>query len=158
MFRVIVDMECKFNYFGKLLNDGMVASLDDADTSDKDQRLIFLSDHIFNYDTYDGDRAIFFAEKTIFIIYAILHKKTFDLIQQSKENYYWYLAICNMPFLANNIEWGTSIRGAWFNHSITIKSCGLYHDDEQIIDLDLEYEHVDQFFGALINFALINDF
>lgn len=72
----------------------------------------FLMGHIFDFDTYDGDLDNFFCHLVVEVIEAILNRTTFDYI---KDNYKNYIIMVNMPFLKNKIDWGTSIRGAWFD-------------------------------------------
>lgn len=77
----------------------------------------FLAAEIFDFTTYDSEVDILWSKRMIEVLEAILNRKTFDYIQSSKENYYNYLTMCNMPFLADKLEWGGSIRGAWFDCS-----------------------------------------
>lgn len=80
-------------------------------------KLEFLSDIVFNFITYDSDMAELFAGKMLDVISAILHQKTFEFINIGLDNYFTYLTMVNMPFMINKIEWGTSIRGAWFDEN-----------------------------------------
>lgn len=75
----------------------------------------FLGSYIFDFTTYDNDLDEYFAKKMIEVINAILTQTTFDYIKD-ESNYLNYITMCNMPFLKNKLEWGASIRGAWFDN------------------------------------------
>lgn len=77
-------------------------------------KLAFLGNVIFDFTTYDGEMDELFAEKMIEVIDSILNGKTFDYIKD-RSNYINYLTMVNMPFLKEKIDWGTSVRGAWFD-------------------------------------------
>jgi len=77
-------------------------------------KLAFLGSDIFDFTTYDGAMDELFAKKMIEVIDCILNGKTFDY-QNDEANYINYLTMVNMPFLNGKLEWGTSIRGAWFD-------------------------------------------
>ncbi|HLP03866.1 MAG TPA: hypothetical protein VK152_00415 [Paludibacter sp.] len=51
------------------------------------------------------------------VIECILNRTTFEYQAISKEKYVNYLTMVNMPFLNEILEWGGSIRGAWFDNS-----------------------------------------
>ena len=69
---------------------------------------------IFDFTTYSGEMDVLFANKMIEVLKCILNRTTFDYIKDEKQ-YINYLTMINMPFLIDKIEWGTSIRGAWFD-------------------------------------------
>ena len=93
-------------------------------------RLGYLSVHVFDFTTYDSEIDELFAEKALEVCLAITSGKTFEYQKESDDNYRWYLIMCNMPFFVDKLEWGTSIRGAWWdlhgNDHFEINSCGLY--------------------------------
>lgn len=78
-------------------------------------KLEFIGESIFEFTTYDGEIDVIFAESMITVINHILNKTTFEYINESETNYMNYLMMVNLPFLKNKLEWGTSIRGAWFD-------------------------------------------
>lgn len=80
-------------------------------------KLEFIGNHIFEFRTYSGDLDALFAKRMILVCKHILERTTFDFIRQSDENHIEYITMCNIPFLLNKIDWGTSIRGAWFDDS-----------------------------------------
>lgn len=116
-------------------------------------RYSFLACHVFDFTTYDDGMDKFLAVRAIQVCEAITHKKTFEYIESSEENYRWYIAMCNMPFFARKIEWGTSIRGAWWNSQITLQSCGLWDGDDQIDRLEFSSVEWEGFIHALIRFS-----
>ena len=96
-------------------------------------RLAYLSDHIFDFTTYDSEIGEFLAIKALEVCAAISSKTTFDYIKDV-ENYRWYIVMVNMPFFMPRLEWGTSIRGAWWDHKEqALESCGLWRDDDQVL-------------------------
>ncbi len=80
---------------------------------DSHSKLEFLSDTIFDFTTYDSLVSEQFASKMLEVIDCILNRTTYKY-QEENDNYINFLAMVNMPFLCDKIEWGMSIRGAWF--------------------------------------------
>ena len=116
-------------------------------------RLQYLADEIFDFTTYESAAAELFAKKAVEVSDAITNGKTFDYIE-NEEGRIWYLLMCNMPFFADRIDWGTSIRGAWWNHGGTVlSSCGLYVGDEQLLDAKLSGDEWREFMRAVVAFA-----
>jgi len=79
-----------------------------------ESKMEYLGSVVFDFTTYDGAIDVLFAEKMIPVLKCILNGKTFEY-QENKEQYINYLMMVNMPFLVDKLEWGTSIRGAWFD-------------------------------------------
>ena len=81
----------------------------------------YLSEYIFNYTTYDSELDNQLVFRSCVVIDAILRGETFKLIEDKSQDWYlWYIVIVNMPFFVDKLEWGTSVRGAWFHfHSDT---------------------------------------
>ena len=79
-----------------------------------ENKLQFLGNYIFNFTTYDSYIDELFAYKMIEVIECILYGTTFKY-QENRDNYLNYLTMVNMPSLKDKIEWGSSIRGAWFD-------------------------------------------
>ncbi len=123
-------------------------------------RIAFLSDSIFEFTTYDGEKSEFFGRKAVEVCAAINDGKTFEFIEDA-DNYTWFLAMCNMPFFVDKLEWGTSIRGAWWGahpgKQIELQSCGLWVGDEQLTDtLKFSAEEWNLFIVAVIEFARVD--
>lgn len=87
----------------------------ETDCLKSDDKLEFLSRFIFDFTTYDSGKDRELASRMIDVIDAISKKQTFEYHRQNEENYLNYILMCNMPFLKDKLEWGTSIRGAWFS-------------------------------------------
>lgn len=77
-------------------------------------KLQFLGNRIFDFITYDYMADELFAKKTLEVIECILNR-TNSHYQKSRENYINYMYIVNTPFMRDKLEWGSSIRGAWFD-------------------------------------------
>lgn len=116
-------------------------------------RLGYLSAYIFDFTTYDDDMDEVLAEKAVEVCEAITNKTTYEYIDASPENYRWYIIMCNMPFFAQRIEWGTSIRCAWWKLHITFSSCGLWEDDTQIDTLEFSSDEWASFIHAVVHFS-----
>lgn len=116
-----------------------------------ESRLEFLGEQIFDFTTYDGTMSVMFAEKAIEVCHALNNQQTFDYIKDP-EQYKWFLLMCNMPFFASKLNWGGSIRGAWWNAN-KLESCGLFEDDEQVISLDFTRDEWTAFAKELVDFA-----
>lgn len=121
-------------------------------------RLMFLGDFIFNFTTYDDEASALFASKALEVCAAINDRKTFEYITDS-ENYRWYLWLCNTPFFANRLDWGTSIRGAWWNFGDTeYTSCGLWLDGQQECGtLKFTSDQWRAFIAAMLEFGKVGD-
>jgi len=116
-------------------------------------RLEYLADHIFNFTTYDSEMSELFAGKAVEVCAAITDGKTFEYIEDH-ENYKWYLLMCNMPFFSEKLEWGSSIRGAWWNQKITFQSLGLWKGDEQVTEvMDFSETEWKLFVDSILEFA-----
>lgn len=120
-------------------------------------RLGFLSSAIFDFTTYDGEMDVRFARKALEVCGVLSCKKTFEYIRDP-DNYEWYLLMCNMPFFDGKLEWGTSIRGAWWGappgRQFELRSCGLWNGDTQLSDpIQFGDDDWHRFIEALIEFA-----
>lgn len=127
-------------------------------------RLEFLSNHVFDFTTYDSGVSEMFAKHAVEVVDAITKKKTFDYFKDDEERYKWYLVMVNMPFFERRLSWGSSIRGAWWDDPQRfIDSCGLYEGENQLgklnfaernyklpLDQPTEFE---QFMKAVVEFA-----
>lgn len=122
-----------------------------------ENRLAYLSEHIFSLTTYDSSMDELFAAKAVEVCEAINQGTTFEYIKEP-EQYKWFLLMCNMPFFVDKLEWGTSIRGAWWGarpgRQIELDSCGIWIGDKQCTET-LKFGNDDwrQFIAAVIEFA-----
>jgi hypothetical protein len=122
-----------------------------------DSRLEYLAENIFDFTTYESGKDELFARKAIEVCKAISEGTTFDYIEND-ENRNWFLIMCNMPFFSRKIDWGTSIRGAWwsvpYNGRIALNSCGLYVEDMQLGTLYFTTrDEWEKFITAVVEFA-----
>jgi hypothetical protein len=119
-------------------------------------RLDYIAAHVFDFTTYDNAQAELFACKAVEVINAIDKSTTFNYIE-NPVNYTWYLLMCNMPFFTGRLNWGGSIRGAWWDHdlkSFTLKSCGFFdNEEEQILEQTFTHEEWLRFMQAVVAFA-----
>lgn len=94
-----------------------------------------------------------FARKALEVCAAVNDSRTFDYIKDA-DNYRWYLLMVNMPFFNGRLEWGTSVRGAWWDHSAQkLESCGLWRDSQQVLSLEFQPSEWRRFVAALVEFA-----
>lgn len=70
--------------------------------------------NFIDFDTYDGGVDEMLAPRFTAVIKSILDRETFEHIKKSEQCYHDYLVVCNLPRFKDRIEWGVSIRGAWF--------------------------------------------
>ncbi len=105
-------------------------------------RAEYLGDYIFDFTTYESFMSKLFAKKAIEVCKAITDRETFEYIEDD-ENRRWYLIMVNMPFFHPKLDWGGSIRGAWWHFSEPV----------QISQLDeIPLEDWDNFIRAMIEF------
>lgn len=119
-------------------------------------RVAFLADHVFDFTTYDDDASELFGKKALEVCVCISDKKTFEYQHSGEESYRWYLLMCNMPFFQGKLEWGTSIRGAWWEYGKTfeIGAYTFFKDSEQISEvMKFNNEQWLQFVEAMKEFA-----
>lgn len=115
-------------------------------------RLEYLSQNIFDFTTYDGEMDKIFAAKAVEVCNAITESTTFEYIKD-QENYRWYLMMCNTVFFADRLDWGTSIRGAWWDYHIKLESCGLWEDGKQLREINFTQTKWKEFIKAVIEFS-----
>ena len=124
----------------------------------KVSRLEFLSVGVFDFTTYDSSIDELFARKSVEVCEVINSETTFEY-QKDPENYKWYLIMCNMPFFAGKLEWGTSIRGAWWDvygdRTFNLSSCFLYVDGDQILNLNFDAAQWGDFIRAVVEFSQV---
>ena len=134
----------------ELLEHSFRIALDDDPTM---SRLEFLAELIFDFTTYDLDAAELFASKALEVCSALSERKTFEYIEEP-ENYRWFLIMVNMPFFAGRLNWGTSIRGAWWDHdSQVLENSGLWEGDKQVLSMRFTPDEWLRFVAAMIEFA-----
>lgn len=123
-------------------------------------RLEYLATAVFGFITYERKQAEIITRKALEVAAAITNRTTFEYIENT-DNRTWYLVMCNMPFFADKLEWGGSIRGAWWHPNtkkvFTLESYGFYDkdsDDEQIcIQYFSDSDEWSRFIKAILAFA-----
>jgi hypothetical protein len=134
------------------------AEIDAFQAQGRTSRLEYLSDHIFDFTTYETEMAELFATKALEVCAAISNRTTFDYIVDP-DGRLWFLLMCNMPFFAGRLNWGTSIRGAWWDTSspneTEFDAGGLWLDGEQVTKpLTLSTDQWREFIAALLVFGV----
>jgi len=115
-------------------------------------RLEYLADYIFDCLTEDGEVSELFARKAIEVENSITSKTTFNYIQ-NPDDYRWFLIMCNFPFFSSRIDYGTSVRGAWWKDGITLQSCGLWEGEDQLTELKFSDKEWKEFMMAVSEFS-----
>lgn len=120
-----------------------------------DTRLEYLSSEIFNFTTDDGDMDALFARRAVEVCKAISGRSTFEYIKDP-EQYRWFLVMLNMPFFAKRTEYGTSVRGSWWesHDGVEFSSCGLFEGENQLYQtITFTADEWLAFIQAIIDFA-----
>jgi len=116
-------------------------------------RLEYLAEYIFDFTTCDSEPSETLAWFALAVCVAIETDATFLFIEDQAQ-YMWFLVMCNMPFFVPKITWGTSIRGAFWETEITLKSCGLWDGDKQLVEpLKFSREEWGRFVDGMVEFA-----
>src|SRR3546814_1407074 len=93
------------------------------------------------------------GQRVVEVCRAITTRVTHDYIKV-EEQYRWYILMCNMPFFAPRLNWGTSIRGAWWDHSQPpLESCGLFLGDHQVTRIEFVDSEWLSFIDAVLAFS-----
>lgn len=71
---------------------------------------------VFDLTIYDSALDELFVKKIIEVCKVILERRNFEYIQD-ETCYVTYILVCQLLERLHWIEWGTSIRGAWFEES-----------------------------------------
>ena len=121
-------------------------------------RLDYLGEYIFDFTTYDPEMSVLFARKAVEVCAAITNRQTFEYIKDPI-NYKWFLLMCNLPFFVKRLEWGSSIRGAWWSvqpggRPFELDTCGLWIGGDQMADtIRFTKDEWEEFIRAVIQFA-----
>ncbi len=96
-------------------------SQDCSDPNNAISRKTWILESLFDFFAYDSAMSDNLCDSLIKTIEAITQRKTFEFINQSPAQYRDYLIWCN-TVLGGLIQWGSSIRGAWwdYGHNICI--------------------------------------
>lgn len=125
----------------KDLLDKMYKDAIESDCVAPESKLEFIGNHIFDFTTYSSEIDVILAKRMLSVCSSILYGTTFDFIGKSDDNHIEFILMCNMPFLKEKIDWGTSIRGAFFS------------DDVYKIDNEYDIYDIKQFISDLISWS-----
>jgi hypothetical protein len=143
--------------YRRMLEEGFATWREVNPGGTPENRVAFLSDYVFDFATYDDEKAEEFGAKALEICRAISDRKTFEYIEDPL-NYRWFLLMVNMPFFARRLNWGTSVRGAWWDtgspDDTALHTTALWLDGEQITEpLRFSGEQWQEFVSAMLAFA-----
>jgi len=146
-----------WNIYRRMLEEGFSALRDENPNGTSQSRAAYLGDYIFDFTTYDDQKSEEFGIKALEVCRAISTRKTFEYIADT-ENYRWFLLMVNMPFFSRRLNWGTSVRGAWWDTStpneIELDADALWLDGNQLTEpLKLSTEQWQEFINAMLDFA-----
>ena len=94
------------------------------------------------------------VEKMVEVCKSITEKTTGAYIS-TDDGRMWFLLMVNMPFLADRLDWGTSVRYPWWRlDGQTMDTCGLVREDgEQETDWVFTQPEWDGFVMAIVKFS-----
>lgn len=109
------------------------------DDTEEEFRKTYIVENIFNMTTYDTRLSVMFSDTIVEVMRVIYERRNFEYIKD-KNNYVKFILVANMLDWMHMIEWGTSIRGCWFdnNYGKPMKFSEL-DDEEFIIDNPDDY-------------------
>lgn len=104
-----------------------------------DSKHVWAARRIFDLTTYDSGLDELFINDILEVCKVILEKKNYEYIKDEK-NYIKYALVCQLLDKFNWIEWGSSIRGAWFevDSRYDFKSKSTLSNSRDILD-ELEW-------------------
>lgn len=99
-----------------------------------DNKYEWAASHIFNLATYDSRLDEMFVKLISEVCDVILENKNYEYIED-ETNYFTFVAVCQRLDSLGWIDWGSSIRGAWFADQVYESQ---YDKNEQMIICDFE--------------------
>lgn len=116
----------------------------------------FLCSEIFDITTYSSTLDKIFTKQMLEVCLAISNRTTFDYIDGNEDKNYIFITMCNLPFLMSKINWGSSIRGAfWDSKGLMIPSFCIWADEkQQFKELSFTLEEWKLFIIAMDEFIL----
>ncbi|SAK46489.1 hypothetical protein AWB76_00923 [Caballeronia temeraria] len=142
------------NDYPKLLEDSYAMYTDLCEVrGGEPSKFAFLGDHLFDFTTYDDEVSALFANVALQVCKVITRKTTFKFIED-ESNYQQYLLMCNTTFFAGRLDWGGSIRGAWWNQDgQELDTCGFFVGRQQVCSWTFTEEQWKDFMEAVFAFA-----
>lgn len=117
---------------------------------DKWDKYHWAASRIFDLTTYDRGLDEIFVKDILEVCKVILEKRNYEYIEDEK-NYLKYILVCQVLNKFNWLNWGTSIRGAWFEVDVyrdwvskeaTIRSRDILDELEWFSDKEYKIEKV----------------
>lgn len=90
----------------------MHVKMDDMDSGGRTRYETAAS--VLDITTYDSDMDKIMVDMMMPTLLAIGDKTTFELVEGSPEQYKDFIITVNLPICERRLNWGTSIRGAWW--------------------------------------------
>lgn len=112
----------------------------------RSSKLVWVANAIFDFNTYDDALDEEFAIIALEVAQAITKGKTFEYIED-ETRYKNYVLMCHIPFFANRLSWGSSIRGAFWDCWVCGENKGDY------FSLDSPYLKIDEDFNTIMTFS-----
>ena len=94
-----------------------------------ENKYAWLSNYFFNITTYDGDLDYEFGKDIYEVMIQIFNRTSFEYIRDETK-YKKFILVCNLLLQYKLLEWGTSIRGCWFDYYNSEKICMHGVEDE----------------------------
>lgn len=143
--------------YRQMLEDGFAAWQEFNAPQQYESRAHYLADHVFEFTTYDDELAKELGAKALEVCRAISERKTFEYVADAA-NHRWFIVMSNMPFFARRLNWGTSVRGAWWDTSYPnateLDTTALWLNGHQVTEtLELTTDEWCKFIDALLAFA-----
>lgn len=112
----------------------------------------WLAENVFDLTTYDNRLNDVFGKKIFEVCKAINEGTTFEYIAKDDIHYTTYILVCQILDMFHWIDWGTSIRGAWFEeeHIHNIHSRYIIRDPD---NLDKEIPFTEDNIKMLLEFV-----
>lgn len=131
--RTRVQFSTQIEYL-QLLEEWFLLEVADADAeeeqeTDEQQRIEFLGEQIFGLTTYDSGKdstLSILTHKHLEVVEAITNRTNYEYISIPGNNF-WYSMVVNMSFVKDKLNWGTSIRGGWWDEP-TLMAGNPYQD------------------------------
>jgi len=117
-------------------------------------RYAWLAENVFDVTTYDNAVSDWFGRVILRVALAVTRRTTLDEMKDPMRGREYLIAV-NLPFFADRLEWGGSIRGAWWdwkNHSFDVCFASV-----MVANTEMGSEEMERFWRALEQFAAVDD-
>ena len=105
--------------------------------------------YLFGFCTYDEKLDEILVKRCLDVCDAVTNGATFEYIAKSDDDRLWYTVVLNFPFFAERVEWGTSIRGAWWKSHQPVFSDGRFQIYFDSVDDWVDFlAHVKEFLSV----------